>query len=63
MSKCEIHRCTLRDKCYVCGAPVCCPECCKEATKEAVREYLEQKAAEESEALFRATMRRNGHYK
>ena len=25
----------LIDRCYRCGAPVCCPRCCEDAAKEA----------------------------
>jgi len=30
MSKCEHCGTELIDKCYRCGAPVCCPRCCAE---------------------------------
>ena len=31
---CDCGRAKIIDKCYMCGAPQCCPACCKEATEE-----------------------------
>ena len=31
---CETCGTKLIDRCYNCGAPICCPRCCREAAEE-----------------------------
>ena len=34
MSNCDTCGEELIDRCFICGAPVCCPRCCAEATRQ-----------------------------
>lgn len=39
VSKCDECGTRLINRCFRCGAPVCCPKCCKEsATEEELRD-------------------------
>jgi hypothetical protein len=37
VSKCDTCGTELINRCWQCGAPICCPKCCNEATAEHYR--------------------------